>query len=211
MKAVKNAGTKNIVFISSLGTEHAGNGSLVAGLADQEKRLNALPADVNVISLRPTGFMENLFNQISMIKQMNIISSPLEPDLATGMIAIQDIAAVAANKLVRLDFKGKTSLELLGAMDHTQSEVAAVIGKTIGQPDLSYVQISFEEQKKALMQYGASESVAAAMIIMLKNVNAGLSAHHGVVIMRVYEFMIKPVPGMFSIICNFIEIMASQL
>jgi hypothetical protein len=80
-------------------------------------------------------------------------------------------------KMITLgDYGILETVKRLGAMDHTQSEVAAVIGKAIGQPDLSYVQISFEEQKKALMQYGASESVAAAMTIMWKNVNAGLSA-----------------------------------
>ncbi|MDB5089478.1 MAG: family NAD(P)-dependent oxidoreductase [Mucilaginibacter sp.] len=175
LEALKNAAIKNIVFISSLGTERSANGSLVAGLADQEKRLNGLPTDVHVISLRPTGFMENLFNQIGAIKYQNAISSILKPELATGIIAIQDIAAVAADKLDRLEFKGKTSLALLGSRDYTQREIAAVIGKAIGKPDLSYVQISFEDQKKSLLQYGASESVAEAMIKMWENVNDGLS------------------------------------
>jgi uncharacterized protein YbjT (DUF2867 family) len=119
--------------------------------------------------------MENLFNQISAIKYHHAIRSPLKPDLATGIIAIQDIAAVATDKLDRLDFKGKTSLALLGSKDYTQREITAVIGKAIGKPDLSYVQISFEDQKKFLVQYGASESMAEAMIKMWENVNDGLS------------------------------------
>lgn len=173
--AVINAGVKNIVFISSLGIEASGNGSLVGGLAVQEKRLNALAADVNVICLRPTGFMENLFTQMGTIKSLNSIFSPLRADLRTGIIATQDIASVAARRLERLDFQGKTIQNLLGNRDYTQKEMAPIVGKAIGRPGLAYARISFEDYKKAILQYGISENVADAMIAMLKNIDAGYS------------------------------------
>ena len=176
VEAIINAGVKNVVFISSLGIEASGNGSLVNGLAMQEKRLNALPSDINVISLRPTGFMENLFTQIGMIKNLNAIYSPLKAELKTGIIATHDIAIVAAQKLLQLNFKGKSILNLLGSRDYSQIEMAAIVGKAIGQPDLAYVEVSFEDNKKAMLQYGMSESVADGLINMLKNINAGLSA-----------------------------------
>jgi uncharacterized protein YbjT (DUF2867 family) len=175
VEAIINAGVKNIVFISSLGIEASRNGSLVNGLAIQEKRLQALPADVNVCSLRPTGFMENLYTQIGVIKNLNSIFSPLKADLKTGIIATHDIATIAANNLAQLNFKGKTILNLLGSRDYSQKEMASIVGKAIGKPDLTYVQVSFEDNKKALMQNGISESVADAMINMLKNINDGLS------------------------------------
>ncbi|MHA4811424.1 NmrA family NAD(P)-binding protein [Flavitalea flava] len=174
MEAINHAGVKNIVYLSSLGTEGTENGSLVAGLGKMQKRLNFLPDDINVLTLRPTGFMENLLNQIDMIKYKNRIASPLKADLKTGFIATQDIAGVAANSLDKLDFIGKTSLDLLGNRDYTQREMAGIIGRAIGKPGLDYVEISFEDNKRALMQYGISESVADAMNVMWKNVNDGL-------------------------------------
>lgn len=175
IEAVINAGVKNIVFISSLGIEASGNGSLVNGLAKQEQRLNVLPTDVNVISLRPTGFMENFLTQMYSIKNLNAIYSPLNADLKTGIIATQDIAAVAAEKLSKLDFKGKSILNLLGSRDYSQKEMATIVGKAIGQPDLQYIEVSFDDNKRTMVQYGMSESVANGLINMLKNINAGLS------------------------------------
>jgi uncharacterized protein YbjT (DUF2867 family) len=175
IEAVVNAGVKNVVFISSLGIEASGNGSLVAGLAIQEKRLHALPVDVNVISLRPTGFMENLFSQIRLIKNLNAIYSPLKAELKTGIIATHDIATVAAQKLLTLDFKGKTTLNLLGSRDYSQQEIASIVGRAVGQPDLAYIEVSFEDNRRAMVQNGISESVADALINMLKNINNGLS------------------------------------
>jgi uncharacterized protein YbjT (DUF2867 family) len=175
VEAVVNAGVKSIVFISSLGIEASGNGSIVNGLALQEKRLNALPADVNVISLRPTGFMENLLTQIGLIRQFNAIYSPLRADLKTGIIATQDIATVAARKLSDLDFRGKNILNLLGSRDYAQREMASIVGNAIGQADLAYVQVSYEDNRKAMIQHGISESVADGLINMLKNIDAGLS------------------------------------
>jgi uncharacterized protein YbjT (DUF2867 family) len=175
IEAVVNAGVKNVVFISSLGIEASGNGSLVAGLAIQEKRLHALPVDVNVISLRPTGFMENLFSQIRLIKNLNAIYSPLKAELKTGIIATHDIATVAAQKLLTLDFKGKTTLNLLGSRDYSQQEIASIVGRAVGQPDLAYIEVSFEDNRRAMVQNGISESVADALINMIKNINNGLS------------------------------------
>ena len=175
VEAIIAAGVKNVVFISSLGIEASGNGSLVNGLALQEKRLNALPADINVICLRPTGFMENLLTQLVMIKNYNSIYSPLSAELKTGIIATHDIAAVAAEKLALPDFKGKTFLNLLGSRDYSQKEMASIIGNAIGRPDLAYMEVSFDDNRKAMVQHGISESVADGLICMLKNINAGLS------------------------------------
>jgi uncharacterized protein YbjT (DUF2867 family) len=175
IRAVMNANIKNIVFISSLGITGTDSGSVVAELGKQEERLQALPDEVNVIALRPAGFMENLFNQIPVIKQRNVMGSPVRADMKNGIIATQDIAMVAADKLYHLDFKGKSSMNLLGNKDYSQKDIASIIGEAIGKPNLTYVEFSYEENKNTLMRYGVSESVADAMIIMWKNINDGLS------------------------------------
>lgn len=173
IEAIKNSGVKNIVFISSQGAHDTVNTGIVTGLAKQELRLNALPDDVNVISLRPASFMENLFSQIGVIKNMGVMGSPVKTDVKTTIIATEDIATVAADKLAKLNFKGKSYHDLLGDRDYTQKEISAIIGEAIGQPELPYVEFPYEENKKALLQYGISESVADAFNGMYKVVNEG--------------------------------------
>ena len=172
--AIKNSGVKNVVFISSQGAQDIEKTGIVAGLGRQELRLNQLPEDVNVISLRASYFMENLFNQIGVIKGMGIIGTPVKSDLKMGMIATQDIAEYAANKLATLHFNGKSFVDLLGDRNYNHNEIASIVGKAINKPDLSYVEFPYEENKKALLQYGISESVADAFNGMYKGINEGL-------------------------------------
>jgi uncharacterized protein YbjT (DUF2867 family) len=173
IEAIKNSGVKNIIFISSQGAQDVEHTGIVAGLGRQELRLNKLPQDVNVLSLRPAYFMENLFNQIPLIKNMGIIGSPVKSDMKMGIIATADIADFAAERLASLDFKGKSFVDLLGDRHYDQKEIAAIVGKGIGKPELPYVEFSYEDNKKALTQYGISESVADAFNGMYQGINAG--------------------------------------
>ncbi len=172
--AIKSSGVKNIVFISSQGAQDIENTGVIAGVGRQERRLNKLPEDVNVISIRASYFMENLFNQIGLIKNMGIIGTPIKSDLKMGVIATQDISDFAASKLAALDFKGKSFVDLLGDRHYNHSEIAAIIGNIIGKPELPYVEFSYEDNKKALLEYGISESVADGFNNMYKGINAGL-------------------------------------
>jgi uncharacterized protein YbjT (DUF2867 family) len=172
--AIQNSGVKNVVFISSQGAQDIENTGVVAGLGKQERRLNQLSDDVNVLIIRATYFMENLFNQIGVIKGMGIIGSPVKGDLKMGMIATSDIANYAASKLSTLNFKGKSTIDLLGDRDYSHHEIATIVGKAIGKPELPYVEFPYEDNKQALLQYGISESVADAFNGMYKGINAGL-------------------------------------
>jgi uncharacterized protein YbjT (DUF2867 family) len=172
--AIKNSGVKNVVFISSQGAQDIINTGIVAGLGRQELRLNKLPQDVNVLSIRASYFMENLFNQIGVIKNMGVIGSPIKSDIKMGIIATEDIATFAADKLVSLDFKEKSFIDLLGNRHYDHKEIAAIVGKAIGKPELPYVEFPFEDNKKALLQYGISESVADSFNGMYEGINAGL-------------------------------------
>ena len=172
--AIRNSGIKNVIFLSSQGAQDIENTGVVAGVGRQEIRLNQLPDEVNVLSLRAAYFMENLFNQIGVIKNMGIIGSPLKSSIKMGMIATQDIASYAAARLAALDFKGKQVADLLGDRHYDHTEIASIIGKAIGKPDLAYVEFSYEDNKNALLQYGISESMADAFNGMYKGINEGL-------------------------------------
>src|SRR5260370_38034607 len=89
------------------------------------------------------------------------------------MIATRDIGAAAADILLKLDFAGKQSRELLGARDVTYTEVAKIIGAGIGKPDLAYQQLSATQLKPALTQMGMSPSMADLLLEMNDGLKSG--------------------------------------
>ncbi|UMY64563.1 MULTISPECIES: NmrA family NAD(P)-binding protein [unclassified Flavobacterium] len=167
--AVKNAGIKHIVFLSSQGAHDIEHTGTVKGLGRQEARLNALPPEVNVISLRPEAFMEN---SIDSLRLFQTIASPLRPDVRTGQIATRDIANFAAQRLSKLDFTGKTHQDLLGDREYSQSEIARIAGRAIGRP-LEYLQLSYADYQQKLIEAGMSENRAAMITERYKAINDG--------------------------------------
>lgn len=61
--AIQDSGTRYVVNLSSQGAHLPDKTGPIAGLHDQEERLNKLEC-VNVLHLRPTYFMENLLMNI---------------------------------------------------------------------------------------------------------------------------------------------------
>jgi uncharacterized protein YbjT (DUF2867 family) len=163
---------KYVVNLSSQGAHLPDKTGPIKGLHDQEQRLNKLTG-VNILHLRPTYFMENLLANIDMIKQMNIMGSDIRGDMKMPMIATQDIARFAAERLIKKDFSGITVKDLLGERDVSLNEAAEIIGKKIDKPDLKYVQFSYEDTEKALVDMGFSADVAGLFIEMSKALNQG--------------------------------------
>jgi uncharacterized protein YbjT (DUF2867 family) len=170
VQAILNAGIKYVVFISSQGAHDLEHTGTVKGLGRQEIRLNALSDEVNVLSLRPEAFMENI---IDSLRLFNTIASPLRPDVSTGQIATDDIAYFAASKLLTLDFEGKTHQDLLGDRDYSQIEIAEIVGKVLGKTGMQYEQYSYENYKSALLKTGMSESRADLITERYKAINDG--------------------------------------
>ena len=170
--AIKISGVKKVLFISSVGGHTEDHTGIVAGLARQEVRLKALN-DVDVLILRPSYFLENLLANIGLIKSAGINGSALEGNKAFPLIASQDVARVAAEKLNDLNWTGKIVQPLLGARDYSMNEITKVLGQAIGKPDLQYVQFPYEQAKQAMLQWGLSDSIAQAYIGLSEGINLG--------------------------------------
>jgi uncharacterized protein YbjT (DUF2867 family) len=173
IEAIKKAEVKNVIFLSSQGASDFEVTGVVAGVGRHEKRLNKLE-DVNVLSMRPTYFMENLLPLIPMIETAGFIGTPIKNNVSLGLIATEDIAEVASQKLVTLDFEGKSHIDLLGNRDYNHIELAGIIGKAFGKPELPYVEFSYEGNKAALLNYGISESMADYFNTLYKGINDGV-------------------------------------
>ena len=170
--AIEQAQVKYAVSLSSVGADKAAGTGPVAGLHYLEQTLNRIP-ELNVLHLRPAYFMENTLAQIGVIQTMGVTAGPVRADLMMPMIATRDIGAAAADALAGLAFNGKQTRELLGQRDLSYSEVATIIGKAIGKPELSYLQLPDEQVRAAFTQMGMSANVADLILEMSGALNTG--------------------------------------
>ena len=89
------------------------------------------------------------------------------------MISTHDIGRYVADRLHKLDFKGKEVRELLGDRDLTMSEAATIIGEALGKPGLKYQQLPESTFKQALTAAGISSSTADLVLEMGRALNEG--------------------------------------
>ena len=171
--AITNTHVQCVVNLSSVGAHLSERVGPITGLYDQEQRLNQLKG-VHVVHLRPGFFMENLLWNIDLIKKMGINGSPLKSDPPIPMIATKDIAAEATRLLLDLKFTGKSTRELLGQRDISMAEATRIIGKTIGKPDLNYLQFPYEDAEKAMVGMGLSPDMARSFNEMYSSFNEGV-------------------------------------
>jgi uncharacterized protein YbjT (DUF2867 family) len=170
--AVKSAGVKNVVALSSIGADKPSGTGPVIGLRNFEQKLNQID-NANVLFLRAAYFMENTMAQVGIIRMMGSAAGPLRPDLKVPMIASRDIGAAAADALLQLSFRGKQTRELLGHRDLNYNEVAATIGKAIGKPDLKYIQPPSDQVRAGMVQSGMSDELARLLLEMAEALNSG--------------------------------------
>ncbi|HCK81249.1 MAG TPA: NAD(P)H-binding protein [Candidatus Competibacter sp.] len=159
-RALAASGVRRAVNLSSTGAHLAKGTGPIAGLHDQEQRLNEL-AGVRVFHLRPGYFFENHFNAIGSIKALGVYSDFIEPDAPIPSIATSDIAAVAARELINPGQNAERRvLHLRAPKSYTPTEAAGVLGRAIGKPDLSYVRADPAQAKAGMVQYGISPQMA---------------------------------------------------
>ncbi len=170
--ALKAAGVKHAVSLSSIGAELPEGNGPIAGLYDLEQQLNAVP-NLSVVHLRAGFFMENFLASVPLIKGQGINGGPVGADVPLAMIATRDIAAVATELLAAASFGGQSVRELQGPRDYTMAEGTAILGRVIGKPDLTYVAFPYDAARQGLLGFGFSASMADAYVEMAKAFNEG--------------------------------------
>jgi uncharacterized protein YbjT (DUF2867 family) len=170
--AIEKSGIKYAVVLSSVGADKPDKTGPVVGLHHLEKKLDAIPG-LNALYLRPAGFMENLLFQVGVIKAFDTMAGAVKGDLPVPMIAARDIGDAAADALLQLDFQGKTTRELQGARDVTNTEAAKIVGAAIGKPGLTYNQMPAAQLKPGFMQMGMSSNMADLLLELADAQNSG--------------------------------------
>ena len=170
--AIRQAGVTRVVSLSSFGADKAAGTGPVVGLHYLEQKLNQIPR-LDVLHLRAGYFMENTLAQIGIIKTMGVLAGPLRAERELPMIATRDIGEFAAQALLKLNFVGHETRELQGARDVSMAEVASIIGRAIGRPQLSYKQLPDEQVRAALLESGLSKDAADLILEMSQAINTG--------------------------------------
>ncbi len=146
-----------VVMLSSIGA-HMGNGAgPIDGLHDLEQKLKATER-LNVSVLRPSYFMYNLLNMSGMVKGMGMMGSNFG-DEKVVLVHTNDIAEVALQKLMNLDFTGY-QIRYIASDERTGAEIAAVLGEAIGKPETPWIVFSDEQNKQGMQQAGMNEEMA---------------------------------------------------
>lgn len=171
--AVQRSGLQYAVNLSSFGAQSPTGAGPISGLHFSEQKLNAVEK-LNVLHLRCGYFMENHLQGIGLIQTMGLYGGAVKADLKIPHIATRDIAAFAAERLLKLDFCGKQTHEVHGERDLTMNEVTAILGRGIAKPDLRYMQFPYEQVQQVLVQMGVPAKTATTYVEMFDGINNGI-------------------------------------
>jgi len=161
--ALRQADVASVVALSTVGADRADVPGPPRGLHQFERDLSEL-VDTNVLVLRSAAYMDYLLAALPMIQTQHVNGGATKGDVPFPMVATQDVAREAAERLRRRDFTGHDVKFLLGPEDRTMAEATAAIGARLGTPDLPYVEFPPEGVKAALVGAGASEQVAGLIV-----------------------------------------------
>lgn len=157
--AIKAAGVKHVVNLSSVGAHMPEGCGPVSGLHRVEETLNDLN-DVNIKHLRPGYFYVNLYANIGMIKNANLFGGNIaKADDKIVIVHPADIADAAAEELLNLDCEGR-SVRYIASDEPTAQEIANALGKAVGKPDLQWTEFGDEDALNGMKGVGLPEEVA---------------------------------------------------
>ncbi len=155
--ALEANGVQYVVNLSSVGA-HLGHGcGPVDGLYDFEQKLNQV-AGLRVKHLRPAYFYHNFLSQIPMAKGAGIMGSNFGGNGTLFLVHPADIAQVALEELLALDFTG-SSVRYIAGDERDGKEIASVLGKAVGK-ELGWVEFTDTQQKEGLLGAGLPETIA---------------------------------------------------
>jgi uncharacterized protein YbjT (DUF2867 family) len=171
--AIRASGVKNVVFLSSYGAHRHNDAGAFSGLGLAEVVLNELKT-VNVLSLRAGYFYSNLLLSLDLVRTAGHMGNMFAiPNGTFTVVDPEDIARVAAQALDTLNFKDHSYVYVISDLTGTD-EIASLIGRQIGVPDLRWVKFPAKDFKRVLLSYGFAEGAANDYVEMFAALGTGL-------------------------------------
>lgn len=161
----------HIVSISALGRGWSGDAGHAAASIQMDDMLAA--TDVNYTTLACSSLMSNVARQAELIKSQGVFYYPTPPNVKLPHVAPQDVATLSSQLLLNADWNGFREIPAIGPEYLTFEEIAEIISNVIAKP-VTFHEMSMDAMKGMMLENGASQGMAQAMIDMLSAKNEGM-------------------------------------
>jgi hypothetical protein len=136
-----------------------------------EHTLNTLEG-VAVKHLRAGIFYINFFFDIGTIRNMGVMGNNYGSHIKLVMTHPRDIAEAAAQEL-QSPFEGKSHRYVVSE-EREVADIVKILGTSIDQPELPWVQFSDEETFAGMTAAGMSPAIASVYVEMGNAINSGI-------------------------------------
>lgn len=155
-EAIKQAGVKRVVMLSSIGADLSGGNGPIAGLHNIEKIYEGVE-NLSFTFLRAGFFYTNLYNDVPLIKGAGIIGSNYPSTILIPFVHPEDIATAAAEELQKAS---GVSVRYIVSDIRTPQDVATVLGLAIDKPELPWIEFTDEDALGGMKQAGLPLEIA---------------------------------------------------
>ncbi|MGW2983033.1 NAD(P)H-binding protein [Streptomyces goshikiensis] len=174
-KALAAHGVGHVVGVSALGrgTPLADR----AGLVSASLAMDNLIAGSGVAyrALANPSFFENLLEEADSIRDTGVFTDVVDADRKAPLVAVADIAAIAAGLLLDRSWTGIDDVPVLGPQDVSPNDLARIMTEQFGRP-VRYERQPFDEMYTTLVGYGLNEAFVQGIVDMKRAKDQGLDA-----------------------------------
>ncbi|MFD9961089.1 NAD(P)H-binding protein [Amycolatopsis sp. NPDC058986] len=175
VKALAAHGVGHVVGVSALG-----RGTPVAdraGLVTASLAMDDLIAETGVAyrALANPSFFENLLEEVDSIREKGVFVDVVDADRKAPLVAVADIAAVAARLLLDRSWTGVDDVPVLGPRDLSPNDLARIMTEQLGRP-VRYEREPIEDMRTTLVGYGLNETFVQGIADMKQAKDNGLDA-----------------------------------
>ncbi len=174
-KALAAHGVGHVVGVSALGrgTSLADR----AGLVTASLAMDDLIAGTGVAyrALANPSFFENLLEEVDSIRDKGVFTDVVDADRKAPLVAVADIAAVAAGLLLDRSWTGTGSVPVLGPQDLSPNDLARIMTEQLGRT-VRYERQSLDELHTTLLGYGLDKEFVQGVVDMKRAKDQGLDA-----------------------------------
>jgi uncharacterized protein YbjT (DUF2867 family) len=168
--AVDESGIPNVVFMSSIGAQHATGTGLIRSLHQAERRFADVKADIAF--LRGSYFIENWDMDVVALRAGDVFNTFLKADHKIPQVSARDLGNVIAELLTQPQH-GHQVVEFTGPAEWSPAEIAQAMGEVTGK-SITVQQWPASTAAEALVQFGVPRPVA----VLIQEMYEGLDSEH---------------------------------
>ncbi len=174
-RAAKAANVAHVVFLSSIGSQHAEGTGPILSTHEAERALaeSGLP----VTFVRAAYFAENWAGVLQPAQQDGVLPSFIAASRAIPMVATEDIGKTVAEALLDGP-RGKRVIELSGPVELSPNDVAAALSRILGRA-VKVVEAPLDAVVPTFTSLGTSQNIAELFRQMYAGIADGKVAWEG--------------------------------